>query len=444
MPIESSDDPAGTTQRNNFPANRDGACPGSAPGAAAASHRRAFLQGGVLLAGALAAGAMRPVRAADNWYGTWGAAPAGPAPAGYLGVSNQTLRLIVHASIGGARARVRLSNELGRSAVYIGAAWLGLSASGASLAAGSNRQLRFGGAAATTLGAGAALLSDPLDIAIPAQANLALSLYLPGSVQAATLHDAAYQTSYVSAAGNYAASQAMGVQRSLYSWPFLTGIDIGSTRAGASLVALGDSQTDGVLSTGNANRRWPDYLARRLQAETGSGALPVGVVNRGISGNRLLGDADNTPLAGKDAIERFDRDVLATSGVRFLVVLIGINDIIFSASPNAALADQITAAYLQLIARAHTRGIRVLGGTLLPFEGYTWYSAAREGVRQRVNAWIRTSGAFDAVVDFDAAVRDPTRPTRLLPVRDGGDHLHPGDAGYEAMARAVPLGLLAS
>jgi len=445
MPIESSDEPAEPMQRNNSRAGlriRTGAA--TTAGSAAGTTRRAFIQAGSLLAGAaLAAGAVRPARAAESWYGTWGAAPAGPAPAGYMNFSNQTLRLIVHASIGGTLARVRLSNELGGTPVQVGAAWLGLSASGASLVAGSNRQLRFGGNAGTTLAAGAALLSDPLDIAIPAQANLALSLYLPGSVQAATLHDAAYQTSYVSAAGNYASSQAMAIQRSLYSWPFLTEIDIGTTRAGATLVALGDSQTDGVYSTGNANRRWPDYLARRLQTETGSGALAVGVVNRGISGNRLLGDADNTPLAGKDAIERFDRDVLATSGVRFLVVLIGINDIIFSSSPNAALADQITAGYLRLIARARTRGIRVLGATLLPFEGYTWYSAARDSVRQRVNAWIRTSGAFDAVVDFDAAVRDPGRPTRLLPARDGGDHLHPNDPGYEAMAYAVPLGLLA-
>lgn len=410
------------------------------------ASRRSFMKASTMAAGvALAPGALRYAAAAETWNATWGAAPAGPAPvSSYMSFSNQTLRLIAHASIGGSRARVRLSNELGRTSVQVGAVWLGISSSGASLVAGSNRQLRFGGSAGTSLAAGAALLSDPVDLSIPAQANLALSLYLPGSVQAATVHDAAYQTSYVSAAGNYAANAALSAQRTLYSWPFLTEIDIGSTRAGATLIALGDSQTDGSLSTNNGNRRWPDYLARRLQTETGSGALPVGVVNRGIAGNRLLGDADNTPLAGKDAIERFDRDVLATSGARFLVILIGINDILFSSSPDASLANQITNGYLQLVARARIRGMRVLGATLLPFEGYTWYSAARENVRQRVNSWIRTAGAFDAVLDFDAAVRDPNRPTRLLPARDGGDHLHPNDAGYEAMARAVPLSLLTS
>jgi len=406
--------------------------------------RRAFLQ----TASALAAGlALAPsgARAAESWYGTWGAAPAGPAPVNsYMSFGNQTLRLIAHASIGGTRARVRLSNELGRGPVQIGAAWLGLSSSGAALAAGSNRQLRFGGATGVSLAAGAALFSDPVDLGIAPQANLAVSLYLPGSVQAATVHDAAYQTSYVSGAGNYAGSQSFAAQRTLYSWPFLTGIEVGTTRASATLVALGDSMTDGVGSTSNANRRWPDWLARRLQAETGPGALPVGVVNRGISGNRLLGDADNTPLAGKDALERFERDVAATSGARFLVVLIGINDIIHSSSPNAALADQLAAGYLQLAARAHARGIRVLGATLLPFNGYTWYSAARESVRQRTNAWIRTAGGFDAVLDFDAAVRDPAQPTRLLPKFASADRLHPNDLGYEAMARAVPLALLSS
>jgi lysophospholipase L1-like esterase len=402
--------------------------------------RRDFLHA----ASALAAGLVLvpgTARAAETWYGTWGTAPAGPAPvSSYLAFSNQTLRLIVHASIGSSRVRVRLSNELGRSSLSFGAAWLGQSSSGASLVSGSNRQLTFGGRAGATIAAGAYLVSDPLNFTIPAQANLALSLYLPGSVQVGTVHDAAYQTSYVSGAGNYAGSQSFSAQRTLYSWPLLTEIDIGTSAAAATLVALGDSQTDGVKSTNNANRRWPDYLARRLQATAGS--LPVGVVNRGISGNSLLTAYSTAPLAGQSALDRFDRDVLATAGVRYLTVLIGINDIIYTSSPNTALADAITAGYQKLINRAHIQGIRVLGGTLLPFEGFEWYSASRESVRQRVNNWIRTSRAFDGVIDFDAAVRDPSRPTRLVPAWDGGDHLHPNDLGYQAMANAVPLSLL--
>jgi len=411
-----------------------------------AADRRIFLQRASALATslALAPDLLAATVPGETWYGTWGTALTGPAPAtSALAFSNQTLRLIVHASIGGSRVRVRLSNEMGGTALSIGAAWLGLAASAANLAAGSNRQLSFAGRAAATVARGGTLASDPLDLAVPAQANLALSLYLPGSVQAATVHDAAFQTSYVSTSGNQAASQSLRVQRSLYAWPFLAELDIGRTAAGATLVALGDSMTDGLRSTGSANRRWPDYLARRLLAAGGAGGVPVGVVNRGISGNRLLGDSDSTPLAGRDALERFDRDVLATSGVRYLVVLIGINDIINASSSSLpTLADAITAGYTRLVNRAHTAGIRVLGGTLLPFEGYTWYSAARESVRQRVNSWIRTAGAFDAVADFDAAVRDPARPTRMRADLVSEDLLHPKDAGYEAMARAVPLGAL--
>jgi lysophospholipase L1-like esterase len=404
--------------------------------------RRDFLHAASALAAGLAL-APHAAHAAESWYGTWGTAPAGPAPAtSYLAFSNQTLRLIVRASIGGSRVRVRLSNALGRSSLTFGAAWLGQSSSGASLVSGSNRQLTFGGRAGATIAAGASLLSDPLTFTVPAQANLALSLYLPGSVQVGTVHDAAYQTSYVSGAGNYAGSQSFSAQRTLYSWPILTEIDIGTSAAAATLVALGDSQTDGVKSTNNANRRWPDYLARRLQGVPGS--LPVGVVNRGISGNSLLTAFSSAPLAGQSALDRFDRDVLSTAGVRYLTVLIGINDIIYSSSVSTALADAIVAGYQKLIARAHVQGIRVLGGTLLPFEGFEWYSASRESVRQRVNNWIRTSRAFDAVIDFDAAVRDPARPTRLVPAWDGGDHLHPNDLGYQAMANAVPLALVTS
>jgi lysophospholipase L1-like esterase len=416
------------------------------PSQHAAAHRsqprRRFLRTSSALAAGLvlAPGALRQALAAsESWTATWGAAPAGPPPAASaLSFSNQTLRLIVHTSIGGNRLRVRLSNEFGKTPLQIGAAWVGVTSSYASVVAGSNRQLTFAGRTSATIAAGAPLLSDPVDLAVSANADLAISLYLPGSMVASTVHDAAYQTSYVSSTGNYAATASLPISRSVYSWPFLTEIDVAV--AGGALVAVGDSQTDGALSTGNANRRWTDYLARRLQAEMPYG--PIGVVNRGISGNRLLGDADNTPLAGKDALERFDRDVLATAGVRYLAVLLGINDIInVDSSSLSTIPDDIIAGYTQLIARARTRGIQAFGATLLPFEGYAWYAPARETARQRVNDWIRTSGAFDAVLDFDLAVRDRAQPGRLLPAYDGGDHLHPNDLGFDAIARSVPLGI---
>jgi len=407
--------------------------------------RRTFLRGASAVAAglALAPGTMRQALAADNWTATWGTAPAGPPPAASaLAFNNQTLRLIAHASIGGNRVRVRLSNEMGSTALQIGAAWIGVVDADADLIAGTNRQLTFGGRTGVAIAAGAPLLSDPIDLFVPAQADLAVSLYLPGNVTAATVHDAAYQTSFVSSAGNYAATAALPVANGLYSWPFLTEIDIASTIPAGALVALGDSLTDGAFSSGNGNHRWTDCLARRLQAELPAGSLPVGVVNRGLGGNRLLGDASNTPLAGKDALERFDRDVLATAGVRYLAVLLGINDIVNAASAGLpTLAGDIAAGYMQLIARARTRGILALGATLPPFEGFVWYATARDNVRQQVNAWIRGAGAFDAVLDFDAAVRDPAQPGRLLAAYDGGDHLHMNDLGYEAVAASVPLGI---
>lgn len=406
--------------------------------------RRVFLQTASALAAGLALcpGTGRAATTSESWCATWGTAPAGPPTASQMqSFSNQTLRLIVCTSIGGARVRVRLSNTFGTTPLTIGAVWIGLSSANASLVAGSNRQLSFDGKPGATIPAGAPLLSDPLDMALQPGAILAVSIYLPGSVQATTVHDAAFQTSYASTAGNYASSTSMPVQRTMWYWPFLTEIDVGAAggSAGASLITIGDSQTDGQGSTMNTNHRWPDYLARRLQTPAYPGTVPVGVVNRGIAGNCLMLDNPNSPLGGRDCMERFDRDVAATAGARWLAVLIGINDILNTSSPGQALADSMADGYVQLIQRAHTRGMLALGATLLPWEGYTWYGAGRESVRQSVNSWIRTSGAFDAVADFDAALRDPNQPTRLLPSLDCGDHLHPNDAGYQAMANAVPM-----
>jgi lysophospholipase L1-like esterase len=400
--------------------------------------RRTFLHALPALAGCLTL----PAIGAETWCATWGTAPAGPPPAASLQTfGNQTLRLIVRTSIPGNRVRVRLSNEMGSTLLRIGAAHIGLRASGANLVAGSGRDLTFGGAPAATVAPGDPLVSDPVDFAVPALADLAISLWLPDSTQATSIHDLALQTNYVSVAGNYASTNALPVQRTLGSWPFLAEVDVtGGSGTPSAIVALGDSLTDGVRSTANANRRWTDYLARRLRTEAMPGSPPVAVVNRGISANSLLTDYPTALLSGRDALERFDRDVLATAGARWLFVLIGINDILYSPASNPIPADALQAGWLQLIARARTRGMQVIGATLPPYEGHPYFTTARDAVRQQANAWIRTSGAWDAVADFDAVLRDPSRPTRLLPAYDGGDHLHPNDSGYEAMARSIPLG----
>jgi lysophospholipase L1-like esterase len=413
--------------------------------------RRRFLQTGPALAAALAAGA-GPAHAAGAvaspaapWCATWGTAPAGPpASSSTQSYSNQTLRLIVHTSIGGSAVRVRLSNEMGSTVLRIGAAHIGLRASGASLVAGSGCSLTFGGNPSASIPPGAPLLSDPVDLAVPALADLAVSIYLPDSVQATTTHDVALQASYVSSAGNYADAPSLPVQSRIGSWPFLAEVDVLAGAGATALVALGDSITDGVKSTGNLNRRWPDWLARRLQQEAQPGCAPVAVVNRGISGNSLLTDYANALISGHDCLQRFDRDVLATTGAGWLFVLVGINDIIYSSGFNPIPPADLIAGYQQLIARARLRGLRVIGATITPFEGLSYYNPARENVRQQTNDWIRNGGAWDAVVDFDQVLRDPSQPTRLNPAYDGGDHLHPNDAGYQAMAQAVPLGLFAT
>jgi len=400
--------------------------------------RRTFLHALPALAGCLTL----PATGADTWCATWGTAPAGPPPSGSMQTfSNQTLRLIVHTSIPGNRVRVRLTNEMASTPLRIGAAHIGVRSSGANLVAGSGRDLTFGGSAGATVAPGDPLLSDPVDVAVPALADLAISVWLPASTQATTIHDLALQTNYVSVAGNYASANALPVQRTLGSWPFLAEVDVaGAAGSPSAIVAIGDSLTDGVRSTSNTNRRWTDYLARRLRTEAVPGGPPIGVVNRGISANSLLTDYPTALLSGRDALERFDRDVLATAGARWLFVLIGINDIVYSPASNPIAAETLQAGWLQLIARAHLRGMQVIGATLTPFEGQAYFTAARDAVRQRANTWIRTSGAWDAVADFDAVLRDPSRPTRLLPAYDGGDHLHPNDLGYEGMAKAIPLG----
>jgi len=374
---------------------------------------------------------------APIWTGTWGAAPAGPPPAArLLTFTDQTLRLIVHTSNGGNRVRIRLSNEMGSAPLRIGAAHIGVRASGAVVAADTDRVLTFGGARAITIPAGARAVSDGVALTVPALADLTVSLFLPGNSGATTVHESALQTSYLSTPGDFTGSPAMPIKNTIGSWPFLTGVDL--DLAAPVVVAFGDSITDGLKSTVNANRRWPDYLALRLQNLGASGR--AGVVNRGISANQLLTTEPTGLLAGRAGLERYDRDVLSTPGVRSVIVLIGINDISYHSASAARLAD----GYRQLVARGRARGIKVYGATLPPFESSPYYTSAREAIRQAVNGWIRGSGAFDGVIDFDVLLRDPARPARLLPAWDSGDHLHPNDAGYQRMANAVPLRYVAA
>jgi len=369
---------------------------------------------------------------AGHWSGTWSASPqAASVP---LEFSGQTLRQIVHASIGGTQVRVRLSNAYGVSPLHIGAARVGLRSHGASIAAGSDRVLTFGGAAATTIPVGALAVSDPVELRVPDQADLAISLWIPGNQSAATEHKLGLQTTYVSPEGDFTGADSLPTASTTASYHFLAGVDVGSSAPSRAIVALGDSITDGLHSTPDANRRWPNRLAERLHARNRGNRIAV--LNAGISGNRILHDK-----AGTNASARLDRDVLVQTGARYLIVLEGINDI---GIPVGSAAEDIIAGHRQIIERAHAMGLKVYGGTLTPFQAFlpgVYFSAEGEATRQAVNHWIRTGKAYDAVIDFDRVLRDPDRPAVMRPAYDSGDHLHPNDAGYQAMADAIDLSL---
>jgi lysophospholipase L1-like esterase len=314
--------------------------------------------------------------------------------------------------------------------------------------------LTFGGHASVTIPPRAPALSDPVALSVPALSDLAVSIYLPQRTPAATLHASAFQHNYV-VPGNATGAPSLPNPTVTTSWYFLSGVSVAASPRAAAIVALGDSITDGAVTTIDANHRWPDFLARRLQADRSLRQL--GVLNKGIGGNRIL-HAGNTlpgtpaagigPLFGDSALARFDRDVLAQPGARYMIVLLGINDIGHPTSvappSEAVTVDEMIAGYRQLIARAHEGGLKAFGATMTPFENTTipgYYNAENEAKRLAVNTWIRTSGEWDGVIDFDRAVRDPQHPLRMLPQYDSGDHLHPNDAGMRAMADAIPLRL---
>lgn len=382
--------------------------------------------------------AVRPM--ASGWTGSWAASSSGYTAVGPW--TDRTLRLVVHTSAGGPRVRIRLDNTFAAAPVRIGSATVAVQAEGAA-ARSAPVPLSFRGAAGTEIPAGAQAFSDPLGFEVPANANLLISFHLPGTVTAAPVHRMAMQTSYVSEPGDHAGDgSAAAYTSTITTWPLLTGVDVGG--GPGSVVLLGDSITDGDKSTPDANRRWPDVLAQRLlrQGPRHNAVPAYGVLNHGISANRVVtdrypGDGVSTDTGGVSALHRLDRDVLAQTSARTVVVFQGVNDVRWGTT-----ADQVIAGLREIAARGHARGLRVLAATIAPCEGEARCTAAVDTERSAVNAWIRGADEFDGVLDFDAVLRDPERPSRMLPAYDSGDHLHPGDSGLAALADSVDLKLL--
>lgn len=379
----------------------------------------------------------------QHWVGTWSASMQGPFNSAGRNVpaeefENQTVRMIVHTTIGGHRARVWLSNTFGTAALAIGAAHIAIHADGSAIVPGSDRPLTFSGRASITIPPGAEMLSDSVALDVPESGDLAVSVYVPNKADVSTWHSNGLHTTYISGPGDFTAKAEIPDATKQASWYWLAGVDVAASPAAAAIVAFGDSITDGSNSTLDADRSWPSELARRLLAQPGKHDLAV--LNAGIGGNRIWHDQ-----TGSNALARFGRDVLAQAGIEDVIVLEGINDIRYSNKPAQAdqvvSAEDIIAGYRQLIERAHARGIRIFGGTLTPCEGEKYCLPDAEAKREAVNNWTRASGAFDGVIDFEAAIRDPNHPTRFLAAFDSGDHLHPNDAGYRAMADAVDLSL---
>lgn len=379
-----------------------------------------------------------PAQAASvHPVGTWGASADEVGGAtGAAGLADRSVRNLVHTSLGGSGVRITLSNVFGDRPVTFTSAHLGLAGDGAAVVRGTNRPLTFDGADEVTVAPGTEVLSDPVDATVSDDTTLAVSFHVVGESGPITGHDVATQTSYVSGTtGADVAGQESGeaFTTQISSWYWVESVVVEKPRRVKTAVLFGDSITDGNGSTVGANRRYPDVLADRVAASSYAGRF--GVMNEGISANRVLVDS----TGGQRGLDRFRRDVLDQPGATTVVVLAGINDIRWD---DADEASDLIVAYRDLIAQAHAEDVCVVGATLTPYEGGSRYTPARDRVRVAVNEWIRTSGEFDGVVDFDAATRDPERPARFLPAYDSGDHLHPGDAGYAAMAEAFDLSLL--
>jgi lysophospholipase L1-like esterase len=385
-----------------------------------------------------------PVRDA-HWIATWGSAQmiaegdnALPADR----ASAITLRQVVRVSAGGEHVRIRLSNAFGTRPLAIGGAHLGRPIAPGTPRIEGGARLTFSGRSDAVIPAGAEIYSDPVAFPVAAGADLAISLYLPDAASPQTGHPGSRATSFT-LAGNAVADATLAGATPTTHWYAITDVEVAAAPTAGTIVAIGDSITDGYGVKPERNTRWTDVLAQRLRGSTATRA--IGVVNAGIGGNRVLLDG-----LGPNMVARFDRDVVARSGVRWAIVLEGVNDlgVLTREAPatpakHAALVAQVTAGFAQIVARAHAHGIKVIGGTVMPFGGNTYYhpTAENEADRQAVNSFIRSSGVFDAVIDFDKVMRDPAHPDRLSPAYDSGDHLHPSEAGYKAMGEAVPLNL---
>ncbi len=378
--------------------------------------------------------------AAMQWVGAW---TNGLVTVDQSKFSNQTLRLIARVSLGGKRLRLRFSNAFGTQKLSIGAVHVGLrDGKTERIVPGSDRSVTFGGETGATIPVGALMVSDPVDLDVPALADLAISLHLPGEIPESlpiTGHGNCHQTNYISPPGDFTAAIALPVAATTENWYFLSAIEMLATPETGGIVCFGDSLTEGNLSSLDSNSRWPDQLARRLAARQGRA---LGVMNQGIGGNRILHE-----MRGESGLRRFDRDALAQTGATYVILFIGTNDLRNQRGNPAEMvtAEQMIAGLKQFALRAKARGLVIYGATLLPYENETYHPGAwtpqGEQKRQAINEWIRTGSAFDAVIDFDAALRDPAHPTSMLPAYDCSDHLHPSDKGYRAMGDAIDLGL---
>jgi lysophospholipase L1-like esterase len=377
-----------------------------------------------------------------RWVGTWTAAPA---PAEGAAFSNHTLRMIPRVSLGGSTVRVRISNACGARPLAIGAATIGLRSTGPALVPGSLRRLTFGGEPSATVAAGAHVVSDPVALAVAPLADVAVSVHLPEDLPVSFGITGRYarQTNYVSPPGDFSRDEVMPVGRLTDDWYFVCGIDVLAPPGTGAIVALGDSLTDANIATHDGHHSWPSQLARRLIAR--QAGRPMAVMNQGLGGNRILHD-----IRGDSGLRRFDRDVLAQPGVTHTIIMLGTNDLRNrwrKPEEEITAPQQMITGLTQLAVRGRSRGITVIAATLTPFENETFlpgaWNPARENIRQAVNDWLRKTDVFDAIVDFDRALRDPDHPTRMLAVYDCGDHLHPSDLGYRAMGDAIDLSLFA-